>query len=177
MRYLDTENEIWLPIEEVNGKYEVSNKGNVRNSTSGKILKANLDLMGYPIVIISDLHYTRFTRTIHRLVAKYFCDGYAEGLVVNHKDGNKTNNHYTNLEWVTQSENVKHAFSIGLAKSNAWRLSKRVLCVETDVSYTSTKDASKSTGIHQGNISAVCRGSRKTAGGYTWKFIDAEEEK
>lgn len=127
MRYLDTENEIWLPIEEVNGKYEVSNKGNVRNSTSGKILKANLDLMGYPIVILS--------------------------------------------------ENVKHAFSTGLAKSNAWSLAKPVTCVETDTAYTSTKEASELTGIHQGNISEVCRGKRKSAGGYTWKYIDTEGEK
>lgn len=131
--------------------------------------------MGYPIVIVSDLHYIRFTRTIHRLVAKYFCDGYAEGLVVNHKDGNKTNNHYTNLEWVTQSENVKHAFSTGLAKSNAWSLAKPVTCVETDTTYISTKEASELTGIHQGNISEVCRGKRKSAGGYTWKYIEGEK--
>lgn len=43
---------------------------------------------------------------VHRLVAKYFCDGYFEGAVVNHKDGNIHNNHYTNLEWVTQKENI-----------------------------------------------------------------------
>ena len=47
---------------------------------------------------------------IHRLVAKYFVDGYFEGAVVNHKDGNKLNNHYSNLEWVTQQDNIKHYY-------------------------------------------------------------------
>lgn len=48
---------------------------------------------------------------IHRLVAKYFVDGYFEGAVVNHRDSNTLNNDYTNLEWVTQKENVHHGIS------------------------------------------------------------------
>ena len=44
--------------------------------------------------------------TVHSLVAKYFVDGYKEGLVVNHIDGNTLNNNPNNLEWVTQRENV-----------------------------------------------------------------------
>jgi hypothetical protein len=47
---------------------------------------------------------------IHRLVAEYFCDGYFDGAVVNHIDANKTNNHYTNLEWVSQKENVNKSY-------------------------------------------------------------------
>ena len=42
----------------------------------------------------------------HRLVATCFVDGYFEGAVVNHKDGNTLNNHYTNLEWTTQRNNI-----------------------------------------------------------------------
>lgn len=43
---------------------------------------------------------------VHRLVARYFCHGYFNGAVVNHKDGNIHNNHYSNLEWVTQKDNI-----------------------------------------------------------------------
>lgn len=43
---------------------------------------------------------------IHRLVAKYFCDGYFDGAVVNHKDSNIKNNRFDNLEWITQRENI-----------------------------------------------------------------------
>lgn len=49
--------------------------------------------------------------SVHRLVATYFVDGYREGLEVNHKDGNKENNLYTNLEWVTSQRNTEHAVS------------------------------------------------------------------
>lgn len=47
---------------------------------------------------------------IHRLVAKYFVPGYFEGAVVNHKDGNNKNNHASNLEWVTQKENIHQSY-------------------------------------------------------------------
>lgn len=48
--------------------------------------------------------------SIHRLVAFAFCEGYFEGAVVNHKDGNTHNNHYTNLEWCTQKHNVNESY-------------------------------------------------------------------
>jgi len=48
---------------------------------------------------------------VHRLVAKHYVSGYFEGAVVNHIDENKLNNHYSNLEWVTQEENVAKYFT------------------------------------------------------------------
>ena len=53
---------------------------------------------------------------VHRLVASAYCDGFDPRLSVNHKDGNKLNNHYSNLEWVTLAENAKHAYRTGLYK-------------------------------------------------------------
>lgn len=47
---------------------------------------------------------------VHRLVAKYFCDGYFDGAVVNHKDANIHNNHYSNLEWITHKENINKSY-------------------------------------------------------------------
>lgn len=47
---------------------------------------------------------------VHRLVAMYFCDGYFEGAVVNHKNCDIHDNHYTNLEWVTQKENIHKSY-------------------------------------------------------------------
>lgn len=43
---------------------------------------------------------------VHRIVAKYFVDGWFDGAVVNHIDGNKHNNNYENLEWITQKDNI-----------------------------------------------------------------------
>lgn len=50
------------------------------------------------------------TFSIHRLVAEHFCDGYFDGAVVNHKDGDNRNNRFDNLEWVTQKDNIHHSY-------------------------------------------------------------------
>jgi hypothetical protein len=54
------------------------------------------------------------TFLVSRLVAMTWCRGYAEGLTVNHKDGNPMNNYYENLEWITLADNIKHAMKNGL---------------------------------------------------------------
>lgn len=51
---------------------------------------------------------TRFG--VHQLVAKAFVDGWFEGAIVNHKDGVKSNNDYTNLEWTTQKDNIHQGY-------------------------------------------------------------------
>lgn len=55
---------------------------------------------------------------VHRLVSQLFVSGYFDGAVVNHKDGIKDNNKFTNLEWVTQSYNVQHAYDNNLTDIN-----------------------------------------------------------
>lgn len=87
--------------------YSVTEAGVVINTRTNKILKFDLNSAGYQRVTLSN-NGKLLRITVHRLVAlTYLGDS---DLVVNHKDGNKLNNHYTNLEWVTHSENRKHAF-------------------------------------------------------------------
>jgi hypothetical protein len=52
-----------------------------------------------------------------RLIAKTFLECSSENMEVNHIDGNKLNNHISNLEWVTHRENINHSFRIGLNKN------------------------------------------------------------
>lgn len=96
-------------------KYKCIDDGRIF-SQYGKEITQRLDADGYPTV---SLGYTkRIGKRVHRLVAELFVDGKTETRnEVNHIDGNKENNHYTNLEWVTRSEQISHAYRLGL-KSN-----------------------------------------------------------
>jgi hypothetical protein len=116
-------NEIWHPCAGFETHYEVSNLGNVRSierySNNGhnnglrklpsKVLKSALGKSGYLLVTFS-VDNTQSSQNVHRLVARAFISNESNKPQVNHKDGNKQNNCLDNLEWVTASENMKHAY-------------------------------------------------------------------
>lgn len=104
--------EIWKPVPDWEGFYEVSNLGRARNSKTGKLKPHNINNYGYARLQCYDKK-RRQKIFIHKLVALLFVDGFEEGLVVNHKDGDKTNNIWSNLEWVSRSYNNSHAFESG----------------------------------------------------------------
>lgn len=118
--------ETWVNVDGYGGKYEVSNLGNVRTGTT--ILKTTLNY-GYRQVGLW-LDGKRVTRRVHRLVAVAFIgpSPTAEH-VINHKDGVRSNNLPSNLEWVLQKENVRHAIDV-LGKH--WRGEASAACTTTE---------------------------------------------
>lgn len=112
--------EIWKSIDKTG--YEVSSLGRVRNKEK-YVLSPSLTERGYLRVSLF-YHGQLHTQKVHRLVAKAFlqCDDFT--LTVNHKDCNKQNNVYTNLEWLTRKANYEHGIENncsckGEAKPNA----------------------------------------------------------
>lgn len=105
----------------LDGHYEVSNRGRVKRVTPnrgavvGRIIKLRNSTVGYPLFWPSFKGCPRVI-VIHRLVAKAFLGPCPRGHQVNHKDGVKTNNHVTNLEYVTPKKNIHHAITTGLIK-------------------------------------------------------------
>lgn len=111
--------EEWKTIEGYEN-YEVSNFGNIRSLNYNsqniiKLLKPAICSSGYYGVALC-LSGKAKTFLIHRLVGIYFIENTENKLEVNHKDGNKLNNYYTNLEWCTRLENAKHASNNNLLK-------------------------------------------------------------
>ena len=96
--------------------YSVTPEGLVINLKSGRVLKTDVNKSGHHRVTMS-----RFGKTnrqyLHRLVAEVYVPNPEHKPYVNHIDGNKDNNHFTNLEWVTCQENTVHAFDTGLRPS------------------------------------------------------------
>ncbi|WP_229683039.1 HNH endonuclease [Virgibacillus oceani] len=107
--------EIWKPIEGHN--YEISNHGRVRNKDNKVIVRGEVTEKGYLRVLMNKKHYK-----VHRLVGLFFIPNLDNKSEINHKDGNKLNNHVDNLEWVTSDENITHAVKQGLILSTDNRI-------------------------------------------------------
>ena len=106
--------EIWKEV--LKGYYEVSNLGRVRRARPGwgtyvgRLLKLTPRKDGYISVSLPG----RKTYGVHQLVAEAFIGPCPRGKEVNHKDTNKQNNDPSNLEYLTRSKNMKHAYRLGL---------------------------------------------------------------
>lgn len=93
-------------------KYWVTEDGRVWSERSNRFLKLCDTADGYKVVGVGN----RKSERVHRLVAMVYIPNPENKPEVNHIDGDKTNNHMSNLEWVTGKENVRHAFKLGLLK-------------------------------------------------------------
>ena len=181
--------EEWKDIKGCEGRYQVSTLGRVRslpryvnNHTGqllvkGKILKQRPDFKGYMRIDILDNNGKKKYMGIHRLVAETFIDNPLNKPQVNHIDGIKSNNVVSNLEWVTNGENQKHAFRLGLNKvtGRAGRPKRKVAKIgkqgEVIEIYNSIAEAGRSMNVRGSNIGECCRGHKKTAYGYKWEYV------
>ena len=108
-------NEVWCTVNNFD-YYSISNYGRLKNK-HGRVLKPRLQNSGYYFYSLYDgrgrNHQTQVT--CHKLVATHFIN-VIEGYDINHIDGNKLNNHVSNLEYITHSDNAKHAYAIVINK-------------------------------------------------------------
>lgn len=165
-------NEIWIDINGYEGLYQISNLGQVKSfqKDKEKILSLAYNNAGYLKVILCK-NGTKKTHLVHQLVAHAFVPGYREGLVVNHIDENKSNNHASNLEWVSQRENTIHG--TGTEKRIRARQAnkgKSIYCPELNMTFKTQTEASRYFGCSHQHISKVLSGERNGINGYHLEF-------
>lgn len=187
--------EIWKDIEGFEGSYQISNLGNVKSLTrkvnkwdgertiKGQSTTQRINNSGYYRVSLCKFQKYKYLFT-HRLVAIYFIPNPENKPCVNHKNGVKTDNSYSNLEWCTKSENSKHAVKLGLLKcylpnmkgvhGYAHQSSKPVLQYDLKGNFIrefpNAIEINRELGFGNTHISACCNGRVKTAYGYMWEF-------
>ena len=165
--------EKWVNIKGYNGEYKISNLGRIlsyKQYKEGRILKTTPNKKGYPKVSLIKDGSSRYFE-VHRLVAMYFVPNPRHLKYVNHKDGIKTNNESSNLEWCTQSQNVMHSIYF-LGNKSGGKCVRKIRCIETGKIFDSIRDAERACGIPSCNISRHLRGfhGNNVAGGFHWEY-------
>ena len=164
----DLENENWKPYQ----NYLVSNYGRVRHATKNNLLKPSLTC-GYYKVRLSKDGLTE-DKMVHKLVWELFSDwDMPDNIsVIDHIDGNKTNNYINNLRKISLSENVKAALYETKTNATAKRVAQYDLNGNFIKEFPSAAAAARELNLDSSVISKVCRGDKyKSHGGFKFKYI------
>lgn len=169
--------EVWKTIDEF-PHYCVSNTGKIKSNwhnskTRNKsiILKPRFSYQGYAFENLYDEKHQMKSVFIHQVVAEYFLPKANKKLQINHINGNKHDNSVENLEWVTASENSKHAVTHGLRRRQIKWTEYVVLRIDACgnvEAYKSMADAAKDCQTTPSNIWAGIKGLKHTVKGFHW---------
>lgn len=173
--------EDWKEIPDI-PNYLVSTSGQIRRQ--GSLTDHSVrDHKGY---LVTDLYTNgnRCTKRVHRLVAEAFIPNPDNKPEVNHKDGNRHNNAVSNLEWVTKTENCRHAWDTGLVKPsygmlgksnpNAGRKGRPFRIIETGEIFGTLQECEKAINGNNRHINDCLRGRQCTHRGYHFEYVDDE---
>lgn len=165
-------NELFKFIENYTD-YLIGNEGTVYSTIKRKEL-AQSEIKGYKkVTLINDIGAKDVL--VHVLVANAFVPKVEGKGYIDHIDGNRANNNAANLRWCTFQENCSFPLAqVHHRNSAIIRKGKRVIQFDFDgneiARYRGQNEAGRLTGISGANISQVCNGKRKQAGGFIWRY-------
>lgn len=168
--------EIWKDIKGYEGKYQISNLGNVkslkdsRGNFREKLLKLQKDTKGYLRIQLFK-NGKGETKKVHRLVAEAFIPNPNNLPEVNHiKEFEKDNNIVENLEWVTSKQNSNHGTrNYRMGKSHSRTVYQYSINGDFIKMWPSTMECGRN-GFDRGHVGECCLGKRKTHNGYIWSY-------
>lgn len=163
--------ETWKPVLGYEGRYEVSDQGQVKSILAGKVLAPNKMNHGYTCVhLYTNGRSTRQVKTIHQLVAAAFLPNPEQYREVNHKNFIRHDNRVENLEWVSRKQNVRHALAAGRRVKPEKRVKGIHLATGRIVGFESQVAAEEELrGTRTGAISHAMKNNRP-AYGFVWWF-------
>lgn len=168
------EGEVWKSITDY-PEYEISNKGRIKypirkgiKPYKMRITEGGNSADGYKTFGLKNENETK-NIGIHRLVALLFIPNPNNYNIVNHRDGDKSNNKFNNLEWCSRSQNTKHAYDNDLisGKRKIYQLDVNNKIIKE---WDTIKDAYETLGLSRTAINSVLSGKNKTSGGYYWCY-------
>lgn len=166
--------------------YKISSTGEVWSKHLNRPMKPYIINSGY-LAIDLRKNNERHKKLIHRLVATAFCEGKTVDKEVNHIDGNRLNNLYSNLEWVTRKENIHHnikrgVFDVETAQKVAWEKNKKpIIMLDPDTreeirEFESQREAKDYLGLGKtASLTGALTGKRRIRYGYAWKFKNSDD--
>lgn len=195
VKIIDINNEEWRDIKGYEGLYQVSNLGRVKKLKGVIVRKNGYPLpskecirvgfveQGYEIITLSK-NGKKKSHRVHRLVAEAFICNPKGFPVINHKDENKLNNRWDNLEWCSYTYNNTYGGLI--QRKNATKKERHSLCKPVQQysldgtflrEYCSINEASQVLNLSYTTISLVCNGYKGvvTCGGFQWKFKSSDK--
>lgn len=189
---METEQEIWVGIADYENIYHVSNHGRVRVCKRIITRKNGMVVESAPYVLSMHkrdggyyvyfrVNYVQKCFMVHRLVASVFVENKTTGKLVKHIDGNKYNNHYTNLEWI-KKETVfpEYNRACGYVHLKKQKKNKTVQQYTLDgtlvAEWNGVKQAADAMGVNHASISRACSGIIRTTQGFVWCLKPDDDE-
>lgn len=180
--------EIWKEIEGYNGLYKISNYGNIksiaRKGTKEHLMIQSKNHQGYLQVKLTKNGISK-TKKVHRLVAQAFIPNPNNLPQIDHIDDNKENNYASNLQWITNEDNmakswktgarsIEKTYKRGKEHSNAKIINQYDLQGNYIKTWYCINDVERELGFDNRNICACCRHKKKTAYGFKWEYAHIE---
>jgi hypothetical protein len=174
--------EIWKDIAKYEGLYQISNFGKVKSldrqiktiygvtrNIKGKSLTLIQHEDGYLVVALCKNNKVKIS-SVHRLVASAFIEKESGKPLINHKNGIKSDNTVSNLEWCTPRENIIHARDVLGVDYKTFK-NKPVKRSDGKV-FQSVSDAAIETGCSRRNLWSVLKGKRNKTYGYSFEYVE-----